>query len=266
MKNIKLVICDIDNTILPYGHDDISIKLQSAFKILKNKQIKLLIATGRHYNFIPKKLLSHLDNDYIVTINGACLNSSNGEIISYSPLKLEDLKAVEELCENYEVGLDIKFKNNIVTYHNHQKFIDGYINNPAYKSLIIDDCKNKQYHLTNDLPLGIFLIGDPTLIYSWQAKLPNLIIAQSTDIGFDVFDKNITKAYGIEQYLKINKLSWNDCISFGDAENDIEMLKKAKISVTFNNVKPQVKKVANYISDTCENDGVYKALVHFKII
>lgn len=38
MKNIKLVICDIDNTILPYGHDDISIKLQSAFKILKKKK------------------------------------------------------------------------------------------------------------------------------------------------------------------------------------------------------------------------------------
>lgn len=266
MEDIKLIICDIDNTILPSGHDDISKNLQAAFKELKSQNIKLLIATGRHFKFLPKNVLSHLDNDYIVTVNGACLNKSNGDIVNYYTMKLQDLQAIQTLCEKYDVGLGLKFKNNIVTYNNHQKFVNGYVQDPQLKSQIIDDCQDRQYHLNNDLPLGIFLIGDLDLIYSWQPMLSNLVIAQSTKNGCDVFDKHITKAFGIEQYLKLSNLTWENCMSFGDAENDMEMLKKAKISVTFADVKPQVKACATYISAPCIEDGVFKALKHFKII
>ncbi|MCI5773724.1 MAG: Cof-type HAD-IIB family hydrolase [Erysipelotrichaceae bacterium] len=266
MKNIKLIICDIDGTILPAGHDDISLNLQQALKQLKKSGYDILIATGRHYKFVPEKLLQHFDNDCIVTINGACINKSNGEVVDYHPLQLEDLMKVIELCEANDIALGLKFKDNIVTYNLHQKFIDNYLKDPIQKAKIIDCCQARDYHLAHDLPLGIFLIGDPATITGFQAKLPNLVVAQSTKKGFDVFDKNVTKAYGIEKYLKMKGYAWDECMAFGDAENDITMLKKAAVAVTFENVKPVVQAAANYITVPCIDDGVYKALKHFKMI
>ena len=70
----------------------------------------------------------------------------------------------------------------------------------------------------------------------------------------------------IEKYLDLNNLSWDDCMAFGDAQNDIFMLEKARISVTFSNSLDDVKQNCTYITDLCANDGVYKALKHFEII
>ena len=55
MSNIKLIVCDIDDTLIPRGKDDISDNLKMAFKQLKEKNIKLLVATGRHYKFLQPK-------------------------------------------------------------------------------------------------------------------------------------------------------------------------------------------------------------------
>ena len=55
-------------------------------------------------------------------------------------------------------------------------------------------------------------------------------------------------------------------MAFGDAQNDIFMLEKARISVTFSNSLDDVKQNCTYITDLCADDGVYKALKHFEII
>lgn len=267
MNKIKLVICDIDSTLIPYGYDDISYETSEAFKKLKNSNIDLLIATGRHYHFIQPKLFKHLNNQYIVTINGACLSESNGNPIAYKPLDSKDFNTLIQLCVANNIKVGCKFKDNIVTYNLHQEFIDTYLKNqPELKSLIIDGTRTKDYHLTHDYPLGIFIIGNEEIIESFKNKIGSLCLAKSYPNAYDVFAKNQTKAEGIETYLKLKHISWDECIAFGDAANDIPMLEKAKIGVTFKDSSEEVKKAADYITDSCINNGVVAALKHFKII
>ena len=49
----------------------------------------------------------------------------------------------------------------------------------------------------------------------------------------------------------------------GDAGNDLHMIECAGMGVAMGNAFEEIKEVANYITDTNENDGVAKAIEHF---
>ena len=51
-----------------------------------------------------------------------------------------------------------------------------------------------------------------------------------------------------------------ECIAFGDAENDISMLKFAGIGVAMGNAQQPVKDIADEITDDNEHDGIAKSL------
>ena len=64
-------------------------------------------------------------------------------------------------------------------------------------------------------------------------------------------------------YLGLKK---EETISFGDDTQDISMKKATGTFVCMGNGKDEVKAVADYVTDRIENDGLEKALKHFKLI
>ena len=55
-------------------------------------------------------------------------------------------------------------------------------------------------------------------------------------------------------------------MAFGDGGNDITMLSNVGIGVAMGNANENVKLIADYVTDTVDNDGIFKALKHFSII
>ena len=82
----------------------------------------------------------------------------------------------------------------------------------------------------------------------------------------DINPKGISKATGIRRICNILGISMDEVIAFGDDRNDLEMISQAGIGVAMGNAIDPVKNAADYITDSCENLGVVKALKHFKII
>ena len=58
----------------------------------------------------------------------------------------------------------------------------------------------------------------------------------------------------------------SEIMAFGDGENDIDMLQFAGVGVAMGNADEKVKAMADYVTDTVENDGIEKALRHFGLI
>jgi hydroxymethylpyrimidine pyrophosphatase-like HAD family hydrolase len=54
-----------------------------------------------------------------------------------------------------------------------------------------------------------------------------------------------------------------EIMAIGDSLNDIEMIQYAGIGVAMGNARPEVKKVADYITATNEEDGVAQAIEKF---
>jgi len=48
--------------------------------------------------------------------------------------------------------------------------------------------------------------------------------------------------------------------------NDVEMIEGVHFGIAMGNAQPEVKAVADHVTDTVNNDGVYKALLHLELI
>ena len=55
-------------------------------------------------------------------------------------------------------------------------------------------------------------------------------------------------------------------MSFGDGENDIEMLEFTNIGIAMGNSDDVVKKSADYVTASVDEEGIEKALEHYKVI
>lgn len=82
----------------------------------------------------------------------------------------------------------------------------------------------------------------------------------------DIGVANIDKGYAISQLLNHIKASPTETIAFGDAKIDIPMFKICQIGVALGSGGEELKRLADYVTDTVDNDGIYKAFEYFNLI
>ncbi len=266
IDQIQLIVCDIDNTLLPAGQDRLSKVTIDAIEKVVSSGRKFFICSGRHYKFLPKSFFEDVPMDLIGTINGACLVNRDGDVIEKHPMTQKDMEEITRICQENDIGLGFKFEDTIVTYANHDKFVNGYIKNEAERAMVLNCDDTKDHHLEHGLPLGIFLIGDEKVIDAFKDYSDNLVFAWSYRDGYDVFTKGITKSIAIERVLKEYGLGWENVIGFGDAGNDTDFIRKSGIGVALGNAKDDVKKYADLVAEDCDQDGVAKMLKKLHII
>lgn len=258
--NIRLIVCDIDNTVLPYGEKRISERLKNDLNKAEEKGIFVMIDTGRHYTFIPPSFFEDLPMKLIGTINGACLTDREGHTLEKDAMSVDDMNQLTRICEENNIGLGFKFEDAIVTYANHDKFVKGYCTDDYFAAKVLNDDAKRTHHLEHGCPLGTFIIGDEEVIEPLKHSIDDLVFAWSAKHGYDVFLKRVTKATAVEHVLKRLNLTWDNVIGFGDAGNDTPFIEKAAIGVALGNSKDDVKEHADIIADDCRNDGVAKVL------
>ena len=74
------------------------------------------------------------------------------------------------------------------------------------------------------------------------------------------------KVAGIKEYLKTIQVDKSETMAFGDGENDIGMLQFVQTGVAMGNAEPIVKEIADYITDSVDEDGIMNALTALKIL
>lgn len=69
-----------------------------------------------------------------------------------------------------------------------------------------------------------------------------------------------SKANALESTIEMLDIPKSNCIAMGDSVNDISMLNAAGIAVAMGNAAPEVKKIADFVSISCAENGVAYAL------
>lgn len=76
----------------------------------------------------------------------------------------------------------------------------------------------------------------------------------------EVLPHKVNKFYQVKHIINKYNISANDLYVFGDSENDVKMLKYAVHSYAPKNAMDIARKSANFICDSCDNDGVVKII------
>lgn len=74
------------------------------------------------------------------------------------------------------------------------------------------------------------------------------------------------KATAIEKVIQHLNIDKEYTFAYGDDMNDIEMLGFVKHGIAMGNAKEIVKKVADDITDTHNDDGIYKSFIKYGLI
>lgn len=255
---IKAAFFDIDGTLFSHTIHAIPESTKRTVKLLREKGIKVFIATGRSLKETKRVPLGDMKFDGYVTLNGQICLDAEEKILFEAPIKGEDGAYLLDAFVNKKFPLAIVEKERI--YIN---YIDDSVIR-AQKSVNIPLLPIKEYQ---GAPIYQF-IG----YMNWEEtgkiapKIPNCKITRWYDEGIDIISKDGGKANGIQKVLEFYGMTKEEIIAFGDSDNDMDMLEFAGIGVAMGNAEESVKAVADYITTDIDEDGIWNACRHLELI
>ena len=256
---IKLVVSDIDGTLLPEGTDRINPDIFEIIRELKKKGVLFAAASGRQYASMKHVFEPVADDIIFIAANGSnvmCRGKNMSADFIAQPLAEELLLHLRTL-KNSEILLSTPEMLYIETKN--EAFRDRLENGYKNKIEVVDDllplCSR-----TNKLaifhPEGVNEIADQ-LRASFGDRM-NVMVAGSVWVDFMNYETDKGKALAtIQQMMRIGK---DETMAFGDNCNDVGMLRQAGESYAVANAHPQLKEAAKHIAPPQEEDGVLRTI------
>ena len=263
----KLIVCDMDGTLLTSSHK-ISDHTADVIKKIEDNGIKFMIATGRPYLDARYYRDSLKLKSFLITSNGARAHDEDN-----NPIVIENIpKEFVKRLLAYNVGKDIHRNiylndNWIIEYE-----IEGLVEfhkESGYRFNI--DNLNKY---ENEEAAKVFFLGKDEDIENLEKNMEkefqnDLSITISSPFCLEFMKKGVNKAETLKKVLKLLNIEPEEVIAFGDSMNDYEMLSLVGKPFIMGNANqrlidalPNVEVVGNN-----NEDGIGKKLIEiFNII
>lgn len=260
---IKALFFDIDGTLVSFNTHEIPSSTIEAITAAKAKGIKIFIATGRPKaiinNLTPLQNLNLIDG-YITMNGGYCFVGD--EVIYKKSIPAEDVRTLA--CFSDEKNFPCIFvTEHKVTVCNSNELV----NQIFHDFLHVDVLPVKPTAEVIDeevFQMTPFITTDEEkeILHC----LPHCESGRWFPAFTDVVSKGISKQKGIDEIIRHFGIRLEDTMALGDGGNDIPMLRHAAIGVAMGNATQEVQEVANYVTASVDEDGIWKALKHFEII
>lgn len=269
MSKIKLVAMDLDNTLLD-SDKQISEHTKEVLKKAIEAGVHIVPATGRIFKAIPDDLKNMQGVRYALCSNGASVYDKEEDRIIYSNhMSKEIVFKIFDVLEKYHCAYDI--------YQNGQGYMEKrfFRNLDEYKikghlfELIMNtrlEVENLREHIENN-PLGIEKISsfyddmDVREVVRAELKALNIAsVASSLDNNIEINQFGCDKGDGLTNLAKHLDLSIDQVMACGDAGNDTKMIEAAGFGVVMENGDEDLKKIADFVTKTNNEDGVAYAI------
>jgi Cof subfamily protein (haloacid dehalogenase superfamily) len=263
----KAVFIDMDGTLLQKDHT-ISETNKQVIKKLLDKGILIVPISARPlHGILPISKQLFPDTIPVVSLNGSYIFLNN-EIIYQSHVPLEDVINVQKEIAPYDVSamyysqMQWYAEADDVHIQKEQKITDVKIKIQPFDATV------KEWQTKHNGPNKILIAGNADLINGIEKRLVDqhgdkLNMSKSKTTYLEVMSLTSSKTKAIEFLLEKYGIKQSEIIAIGDNFNDKEMIQFAGVGVAMGNAPDEIKKVADYITATNNEDGVAKALDHF---
>ena len=286
----KLIAIDLDGTMLnSYG-----IVTENTKKVIREtieRGTDVIIASGRPIDSI-KAIAKEIGSEkYFIAGNGALIyDIQKNEIIYEKYMTKEKVLEIIKICEENSISYNVytdktilakALKYNVLYYHKENlkkeeskktniSIVDNmyeYVKNmQEEKFLKITICDENRSVFSSIIRKLREIKGIDVLDVSHMSR--KTIKQGSEDIPIEYYYteislENVDKWDAILYLIEKLNLDKAEVMSIGDNINDKKMIENAGLGIAMQGSTPIVTEVANYITDTNNNDGVAKALEKF---
>ena len=255
---IKAAFFDVDGTLLSYKTRQVLPSAKAAIAALQARGILCIVATGRHIIQLSKLPVADIPFDAYLMLNGQLMLDKEQNVLFGIPI---DGKAKEFLVENF---------------NNHTYPAVMVERDQMYLNYVTDHVREVNQIISIAIPpISDYRGGDiyqvcaylrPEEEYLVEPIMEECVLTGWHYGGKDIIAKGGGKMAGIRRYLDMIGIKPEEIIAFGDAENDLEMIRFAGIGVAMGNAEASVKAVADYVTADIDDDGIEKALKHYNLI
>lgn len=261
--SVKLVICDVDGTLI--GDDrKITEDIDRLGTIIKTNHIPFTIASGR----IPSRIEElvrrlHISLPYI-GCNGACAMQKDSYLWNDFILP-EHLKPAMELADG--LGMSIVYTDGVreLAYRKtpwiaelmekHSRY-DGVF---APKEEEWSAMRIQKVLIAGDCPpsVGKRVLAELLPFKEW------LNIVEYEDGVLDITTKSSSKEEGSKRLAASLGIPMEEVLAIGDHQNDLGMIRRAGIGVAVANASEELKREADYVCTQKIAKGVIEAVERF---
>ncbi len=274
MCNKKVIFLDIDGTLTDFS-GKIPESAKKALVLAKQAGHHLVVCTGRSRYQISEEVRS-LPFDGMVGGAGAFVIADQKELFHHYIKPEPRKRLISYLEENkffYNIQTDIGMLINSrckkqlnKVYREIMGLTEKQCADLEGKVMVREDLEN--YERSEKV---VYQMAPFTVVQVQKDLAPDFSVTamsfkhtgqSSGEIGI----AGINKATGMQAYLSHIGQTKEDAIAFGDSANDVEMLEFAGYGVAMGNAIDPLKEQADFVTESVDSDGIYKAFLKLGLI
>jgi len=257
LSNIKMVVSDMDGTLLNSKHE-VSPLFLRLHDQLHQRGIRFVAASGRQYPSMIIKLTQIGEKMSFIAENGALI-VENKEMIHAQELPIHTVKEVLNTLKLHEhIEPVVCCANQAYTPSKNPQFIK--ILEEYYSSHQLIEDTEEIRHAPLKLALYHPVGGEQNIYPVVKHYSQQLQVKISGDFWVDLSHKQANKGVALQKLLDHYGIKRNEILVFGDYLNDIEMLNMTPNSVAMGNAHPEIKAIASMVTESNDNFGVERVL------
>ncbi len=252
---IKAVFFDLDWTLFSHRSNRVPQSSLQALDMLRENGIRTVLCTGRSVDELRELGMFSLPVDGYVLLNGQLVLDHEQNLIAGFPFHDAARETLLKIFTEKEMPLILMEKEDI------------------YISFVNDTVRTAQAAVHTSIPAVRPYSGEDFYMAvaffppsSRERTIPGCTVTEWFDGAADVIPAGAGKQVGMQAYMDAFGIAREEIMAFGDADNDIDMLAFAGIGIAMGNGCENAKKTADYVTADIDEDGIFRALVHFGLI
>lgn len=262
---IKLVLSDMDNTLIPYGAHHVTARTIEAVHAVLDAGVPFGPATGRE----PIELRRFFQGDEDCFLTGIFSNGkrvrANGTYVRTVLFDHDVLVRIDEALRG-EKGMFLvcypnktNESNPAYGVHTTARELAVFEARTHFTGTVVDEVPNEEF-----IAATIACPGAPERMDRCRQiiaeAVPEVRIVSPISEWFDVLPQGVSKASGLDDLLGALGISPEEVVFFGDAENDLDIMRKVPHATAVANATEEVKRLARHHVGPVGEDGVAEAL------
>ncbi|MDT2757203.1 HAD family hydrolase [Enterococcus asini] len=255
----KLIAFDIDGTLLDSKKAPLASTIDALDHLRKEGHL-VTIATGRS-RYMAQDIIRELNFENYIVCNGAAAFLNHNQIFK----NLLDKQELDRLVsEANQLGIDTAFiemdQARRMTSFNVGKMAQAMM---SFGTVLPD--LEPMFPESQEIYQALAFFSE-AYQSQFESRFPSFDFVRWHEECVDVVPKNSSKAATIGYLAQRLEIDQADIVAFGDGNNDREMLRLAGTGIVMGNATPEVQACGDLVTDSNDEDGIWKALKTLDLI
>lgn len=266
-----MIALDMDGTVLN-DKKEVTTYTKQVLEQAMDEGVVVMACTGRPSSAIPETFASLRGVKYAITSNGArIVHTQDDKVIFEKLIEVSDTIKLLNIVKKYDTYREV-FWNGIGYTSNEMRlnvscyfsqYMCKYIENTR---VFIDDIEKfalEKNQPCDKLHIAFRDLNERKCAIEEVKDLGDYELESAMLKSIEITAPGINKGTGIICLGEMLGIKKEEIMAVGDGMNDISMLREVGFPVAMGNGLEEVKKLAQYVTDSNNEDGVAKAVKKF---